>query len=58
MNDRNDADRSLGEDWMMPGYRRFLEAWDTHPRRALRDERKREVGDDGKAAVVRCPRTP
>ena len=48
--DRNEADRILGEDWMMPGYRRFLEAWEKHPQRELLDERKGEDGRDGSAA--------
>ena len=45
--DRNEADRILGEDWMMTGYRRFLEAWEKHPQRELLDERKGEVDEDG-----------
>ena len=44
---RNEADRILGEDWMMPGYRRFPEAWEKHPQRELLDERKGEVGETG-----------
>ena len=57
-NDRNEADRILGEDWMMPGYRRFLEAWAKHPQRELLDERKGEIGRDGSGTVGRRPRAP
>ena len=41
--DRNEADRILGEDRVMPGYRRFLEAWEKHPQRELLDEREGET---------------
>ena len=41
--DRNEADRILGEDRVMPGYRRFLEAWEKHPQGELLDERKGET---------------
>ena len=47
--DRNEADRILGEDWMMTGYRRFLEAWEKHPQRELLDERKGETDETGAA---------
>ena len=42
--DRSEADRILSEDWMMPGYRRYVEAWGKHPQRELLAERRGEVG--------------
>jgi hypothetical protein len=47
MDDRNEADRILGEDWMDPGYRRYVEAWDKHPQRDLLDEHKRDTDENG-----------
>ncbi len=47
MDDRNEADRILGEDWMDPGYRRYAEAWVKHPQRELLDTHKRDVHEDG-----------
>lgn len=55
--DRNEADRILGEDWMMPGYRWFLEAWEKHPWRELLDERKGEVDEDGGVPSASSTRT-
>ena len=54
--DRNEADRILGENWMMPGYRWFLEAWEKHPWHELLDERKGEVDEDGAGCRPRAPR--
>ena len=45
--DRNEPDQILGEDWMMPGYRRYTGAWASHPQRELLTERRGEVGEDG-----------
>ena len=45
--DRSEADRILSEDWMMPGYRRYVEAWGKHPQRELLAERRGEVGQTG-----------
>ena len=32
--DRNEPDQILGEDWMMPGYRRYTGAWEASAARA------------------------
>ena len=48
--DRNEADRILGEDWMMPGYRRYTRGVGEVIRSASSStERRGEVGEDGAA---------
>jgi hypothetical protein len=45
--DRNRADEILGEDWAMPGFKWYSEAWESHPQREELNKRKGEVGEDG-----------
>ena len=45
--DRNEADRILGEGWIDRGFRRYAEAWIKHPQRELLDAHKRDVDEDG-----------
>ena len=45
--DRIEADRILGEDWIDPGFRRYSDAWDKHPQRELLDAHKCDVDEDG-----------
>jgi hypothetical protein len=46
-NEPHPADKILGDDWQMPGYVMYSEAWDKHPQRELLDEHKRDVDVDG-----------
>ena len=47
MNDRNEADRILGEGWMMPGHVLLVRALEAHPRRELVKKLQMETDERG-----------
>lgn len=56
-NDRNEADRILGEDWMDPRHVRLVKALAAHPERELREELKTADGRARGGSLAALPAT-
>jgi hypothetical protein len=52
--DRNEADRILGEEWMQPGHVLLLKALEAHPEREFIEELKRETDEHGERLWSLC----